>query len=127
MAKKNTESKSKKPSAAKYLLKLGGALVGGAILGEVISPITGPVSGPAIGVALVGLPVWGFKKAYLGNALVPAVALQALKTASTTPPLLVAKASLSGATAALRAGSSETASVPDEVERARRARQQAGG
>lgn len=114
MAKKN-KGGGGKPSTAKFLFKLVGSLVGGAVVGEVISPLTGPVSGPAIGMALVGLPVWGLKRQYVTHALAPAIAVQALKTASTSAPILVAKASLSGATAALKAGSGES----DELARAR--------
>lgn len=114
MAKKK-KSGGGKQSTAKFLFKLGASLVGGAVVGEIISPLTGPVSGPAIGVALVGLPVWGLKRQYVTHAIAPAVALQALKTASTSGPVVVAKASLAGATAALKAGSGES----DELARAR--------
>lgn len=113
MGKKNKGHRP--PSTAKFLFKLGASLIGGAVIGEIVSPLTGPVSGPALGMAIVGLPVWGMKRQYVTHALAPALAVQALKTASTTGPILVAKASLAGATAALKAGSGET----DELARAR--------
>lgn len=112
MAKKNKGGGGH--STAKFLFKLGASLIGGVVLGEVISPLTGPVSGPALGIAIVGLPVWGVKRGYLTHAVLPAVAVQALKTAQGTKPMIVAKASVGGATRALK-----SADASDPVARAR--------
>ena len=111
-------------STAKFFLKLGAGLIGGAIIGEVISPLTGPVSGPALGIAAVGLPLWGLKQRYLTHALAPAIAVQALKTASESRPMQVARDSV--AVAALPPGTPGY-DTQDEIAAARRAREAAGG
>lgn len=103
-------------ATAKFFAKLGAGLIGGAIIGEVISPLTGPVSGPALGIAAVGLPIWGLKTRYLTHALAPAVAVQALKTASESRAIGVARDAV--AVAALPPGAS---SGNDELARARAA------
>lgn len=102
----------------KYLLKLGATVIGGAVLGEVISPLTGPVSGPALGVAALGAVVYGPRgmRSYATHALLPAAGFQAVKTISTTKPMIVAKASISGATKALSASNGASGS---DVARAR--------
>lgn len=109
-------------STAKFFLKLGAGLVGGAIIGEVISPITGPVSGPALGIAAVGLPLWGLKSRYLTHALAPAIAVQALKTASESKAISSARDAV--AVAYLPPGTpGYDTRVETELERARRAAQ----
>lgn len=114
--KKGSGGGSSGMSTAKFFLKLGAGLIGGAIVGEVISPLTGPVSGPALGIAAVGLPLWGLKQRYLTHALAPAIAVQALKTASESNPMRIARDSV--AVAALPPGGT---SGNDELERARQA------
>lgn len=111
-------------STGKFLFKIGATLVGGAVLGEILSPVTGPISGPALGVAAVGLPVWGLRPGYLAYAGMPAIALQVLKLAQEPSgvigtPVLAAKASLAGATRALKSGATTT--EDDALARARAA------
>lgn len=113
-------------STLKSIVKLGAVLVGGAVLGEVLSPLTGPVSGASIGMLVVGLPVYGLNKHYAKTVGIPALAVQGLKMAQSGSgvigtPVLAAKASLAGATRALKsAGEGPGASNP--VDAARRLR-----
>lgn len=117
MAKKKKGHSGGGGSSAKFFLKLGASLIGGAVIGEVISPVLPrAISGPALGVAVVGLPVWGMKRSFLTHALAPAVAIQALKTASESQPISIARASVANSAAAIGPGG-----TVDELELARRA------
>lgn len=98
--KKGHGKKSGIPSVVKTLLTMG---LGG-IVGEIISPVLpAAVSGPALGIAAAGLLTKGASKR-VAPYVVAGLAVQAVKTASGTKPVMVAKASVSGASKALAAG-----------------------
>ena len=119
--KKHGGKKAVIPSGVKTFLTM---LVGG-VVGEILSPVLpAAVSGAGVGIAVAGLLTRGVSARVLPY-VVAAGAVQGVQTLSRTKPVLIARASVSGASRALTAGGG--ASVAGESDALAKARAAVGG